>query len=54
MRAKFLVDFILKEIAPLAYNQGVRDAESYFRGKIEDLPGTCFEEALTYWQKKKK
>jgi uncharacterized protein (DUF2164 family) len=54
MRAKFLLDYILTEIAPLAYNQGVKDAEIYFRGKIEDLSGTCYEDALTYWPKKKK
>ena len=54
MRAKFLLDYILQEIAPLAYNQGVKDAELYFRGKVEDLSGVCFEEGLTYWQKKKK
>ena len=54
MRAKFLLDYILKEIAPFAYNKGVKDAEMYFRGKIEDLSGTCFEEGLTYWLKKKK
>jgi len=54
MRAKFLLDYILKEIAPLAYNRGVRDAEMFFRGRIEDLSGTCFEEGLTYWQQKKK
>ena len=54
MRAKFLLDYILKEIAPLAYNQGVKDAEMFFRAKIEDLPGTCFEQGLAYWQKKKK
>ena len=54
MRAKFLLDYILTEIAPLADNKGVKDAETYFRGKVEDLSGTCFEEGLTYWQKKKK
>ncbi len=54
MRAKFLLDYFLKEIAPLAYNQGVKDAEMFFRGKIEDLSGTCFEEGLTYWLKKEK
>jgi uncharacterized protein (DUF2164 family) len=53
MRAKFLLEYILKEIAPLAYNKGVRDAETYFRAKIEDLPGVCFEDGLTYWAKKK-
>jgi uncharacterized protein (DUF2164 family) len=54
MRAKFLLDYILMEIAPLAYNKGVKDAETYFRGKIEDLSATCYEDGLTYWQKKKK
>ena len=54
MRAKFLLDYILTEIAPLAYNQGVKDAETFFRDKIEDLTGTCFEEGLGFWQKKKK
>lgn len=54
MHAKFLLGFFLKEIAPFAYNKGVQDAESYFRAKLEDLPGTCFEPALTYWLKKHK
>lgn len=54
MHAKFLLGYILKEIAPFAYNKGVNDAESYFRSKIEDLPGTCFEPGLTYWLKKRK
>jgi len=54
MKAKFLLNYILKEIAPLAYNQGVKDAETFFRARIEDLPATCFEDGLTYWQTKKK
>ena len=54
MRARFLLDYMLKEIGPFAYNKGVSDAEMYFRGKVEDLSGTCFEEGLTYWQKKKR
>jgi len=54
MRAKFLLDYMLEEIAPFAYNKGVKDAETYFRGKLEDLSGTCFEDGLTYWQKRKK
>ena len=54
MRAKFVLDYFLKEIAPFAYNQGVKDAETFFRAKIEDLPAVCFEEGLTYWHQKKK
>jgi uncharacterized protein (DUF2164 family) len=50
MKAKLLLDFFLQEIGPLAYNQGVGDAERYFREKIEDLAGTCFEDGLGYWK----
>jgi uncharacterized protein (DUF2164 family) len=54
LQAKLLLDYLLKEIAPYAYNRGVRDAEKYFRAKAEDLPATCFEDELTYWVRKKK
>ncbi len=54
MKAGFLLNYFMKEIAPFAYNKGVKDAESYFRGKVEDLSATCFEEGLTYWVKKRK
>lgn len=54
MRAKFLLEYILKEVGPFAYNRGVADAEAYFRARVEDLPGTCFEPAMTYWLPKRK
>ena len=54
LRARLLLDYLLKEFAPLGYNLGVKHAENFFRSKVEDLPATCFEPALTYWQKKKK
>ena len=54
MRTKFLLDYILQEIAPYAYNRGVKDAESYFRARVEELPATCFEDGLTYWLPRKK
>ena len=52
--AKLLLDYLLKEIAPFAYNRGVRDAEKYFRVKVEDLSAICFEDELTYWVRRKK
>ena len=54
MKARFLLDYIMKEIGPFAYNKGVKDAEAYFRGKVEDLSATCFEDGLTYWTRKRK
>ncbi|MBC2604803.1 DUF2164 domain-containing protein [Pelagicoccus albus] len=49
LKARLLLDYVMKEIAPVAYNKGIRDAESYFRQKIEDLPGSCHEDELSYW-----
>jgi uncharacterized protein (DUF2164 family) len=54
MRARFFLDYIVKEIAPYAYNKGVKDSEAYFRSKVEDLTATCFEDGLTYWVRKRK
>jgi uncharacterized protein (DUF2164 family) len=54
MRARFLLEYVLKEIAPYAYNKGVKDAESHLRATIEDLPSVCFEEELGYWRGRKK
>jgi len=53
MRARFLLEYFQKEIAPLAYNKGVKDAEQYFRSKTEDLTGICYEQPLTYWSRRK-
>ena len=54
MKARFLLEYFQKEIAPLAYNKGVKDAEQYFRTKTEDLTGICDEDPLTYWTRKKR
>ena len=50
MQAGFLLEYILKEIAPLAYNEGVEDAQKYFITATEGLPGSCFQEPMTYWK----
>lgn len=54
MKARFLLEYFQKEIAPFAYNKGVKDAEQYFRTKTEDLTGICYEDAMTYWTRRKK
>jgi uncharacterized protein (DUF2164 family) len=54
LQAKLLLGYLMKEIAPLTYNRGVRDAEKYFRVKVEDLSAVCFEDELAYWPKTKK
>jgi uncharacterized protein (DUF2164 family) len=49
VQAGFLLDYFFHEIAPLAYNQAVEDAQKYLTRLVEDLPGICFQEPLTYW-----
>ena len=49
LESKFLLEYLEREIAPLAYNQGIRDAQRFVLKTADDLPGTCFEEPLTFW-----
>jgi len=50
VQAGFLLDYFWREIAPFSYNQGVTDVQKYLIRLSEDLPGTCFQEPLTYWE----
>jgi len=54
LKARLLLEFVLKEIGPIAYNAGVKDAETFLRRSVEELPATCFEAPLTYWRQKRK
>jgi len=49
LQAGFLLDYFSAEIAPFAYNEGVSDAQKFLVRLCEDLPSTCFQEPLTYW-----
>lgn len=51
VQARQLLKFILREVAPTAYNSGVAAAESYLRGRIEDLEGVCSMPEFAYWPK---
>jgi uncharacterized protein (DUF2164 family) len=44
-----LLDYILKEIAPLVYNQGVADAQEHIHARVRELDAEVFEEGLQYW-----
>ena len=50
MQAGFLLEYLMNEIGPIAYNRGVEDAQKYFLRMTEDLPGTCFQEPMAYWK----
>lgn len=37
LAASLLLDFILKQIGPLIYNQALKDAHYFMSGQLEDL-----------------
>ena len=51
VQARQLLKFVLKEIAPTAYNAGVAAAEAYLRDRVADLEGICHEPEFAYWPK---
>jgi uncharacterized protein (DUF2164 family) len=46
-----LLEFVLKEIGPSAYNRGVSDAQAFLRDRLADLEATCYEPEFAYWPK---
>jgi uncharacterized protein (DUF2164 family) len=54
MKAAGVLDYVLKEIGPLVYNQAIRDAHDYFADRLGDLDASCYEKEFTYWPEKSK
>lgn len=52
IQARALIDFVMQELAPIAYNRGVVDAEKFLRERTVDLLDVCFEAPGTYWSRK--
>lgn len=50
LKAKLMLNYIWEEIAPLAYNAGVKDAQEFMRARSEELPDTVFRDGLGYWR----
>lgn len=46
-----LLEFVLKEIAPSAYNQAIADAQAFLRDRLADLEATCYEPEFSFWPK---
>ena len=49
LQARLLLDFVLREIGPSVYNAAISDAQVYFRDRVSDLEGACFEAEFNYW-----
>lgn len=45
-----LLKFFLAEIAPLAYNQGVADAQAQMQQRVAEIDIDVHQEVFTFWQ----
>ena len=54
MKVHLVLDYLLKEVGPLVYNQAIKDAETFVSGRLSDLEATCYEKEFTYWPEKSK
>ena len=52
LKAMLLLKYMLKEIGPSIYNQGVVDAQVCMQGMVSELEGTCYEPEFGFWKKK--
>jgi len=49
--AGLLLNFILEEIGPAVYNQGVADAQARLQVQVTDLTGELYADPFQYWVK---
>ena len=49
--ANALLKFILEEIGPSIYNQGVADAQARMQARVSELEYEVYEEEFQYWRR---
>jgi len=49
LKARLMLEFILKEIGPSIYNGAIADAQVFFRDRVADLDGACTAPEFAYW-----
>ena len=50
LKTRLVLDYCLREVGPIVYNQAIADAQAWMQGKVADLDGSRFEPELTYWK----
>ena len=48
LKASFFLDFCLREIGPVIYNQAISNAQSFMQEKLIDLESACYEPERGY------
>lgn len=49
LKASLLLEFCLREVGAVVYNQAIGDAARYFQARVGDLEGVCYQPEFTYW-----
>lgn len=49
LKARMLLEYFLKEIAPTVYNGAIADAQVFLRDRLADLDGACSAPEFAYW-----
>jgi uncharacterized protein (DUF2164 family) len=52
LKAKLILDFLLRELGPSIYNQAVSDVQALMQNKVLDLEGECNLPEFGYWKTK--
>ncbi|MBN1857669.1 DUF2164 domain-containing protein [Candidatus Bipolaricaulota bacterium] len=50
LKASMVLDFCLKEIGPVVYNQAILDAQSYLENSVAEIESTCYEPEFPFWR----
>lgn len=51
LKARTVLDFCIREVAPSVYNQAIADAQRFFERAVSDLGGVQFEPEFDYWKR---
>lgn len=50
LKSKLVVDFCLRELGPVIYNQAITDAQSHMQDRVAELDISCHEQEFAYWK----
>jgi len=51
LKARLLLDYVLREIGPTIHNQAIADARAFFEERAADLDATCYRDEFPSWTK---
>ena len=52
LKARKVLDFVIREVAPSVYNQAIADAQQSLERALSELSSVRFEPEFDYWKKR--